>query len=155
MNTNIKNRKTKKGQAALEFMMTYGWALLVLTAMVAGLVYVLPNTRSMTTNKCIFGATIPCLGARLTSDNLTVVLRNGVGITLYNISANITMPKNVVCTVSNTTLRAEEKLTLVCNNTKGSGINVTKDSRIKVMLIYKKLKDGYDQVLTGEMYAKY
>ncbi len=147
----MKIKKTKsRGQAALEFMMTYGWAMLLLTALVAGLVYVMPHPKTVIANKCLFGSSIPCLGSQLSENNLTIVLRNGLGQSIYNVSANMTMPLDEACTVSNTTIRAEERLVITCNDN-----NMTDDSRIRVELRYKKTRDGYDQIIIGELYAKY
>lgn len=39
MAVGTKNRNGKKGQAALEYLMTYGWALLIILAIMAVLVY--------------------------------------------------------------------------------------------------------------------
>ncbi len=145
-------RKKSKGQAALEFMITYGWAMLLLTAMVAGLAYMMPHPKTMVANKCLFGSGVPCLGSQLNENNLTVVLQNGMGQSIYNISANVTMPMNLACNVSNTTLRAEERLTLTCNSSK---MDIKDDARIRIEFKYKKVKDGLDQVIIGELYAKY
>jgi len=149
----MKNKKIiGKGQAALEFMMTYGWAMLLLTALVAGLVYVMPHPKTVIANKCLFGSAIPCLGSQLSSKNLTVVLSNGMGQSIYNISANVTMPIEMACDVSSTTLRAEERLIITCDN---AVMKLTDDARIRIALSYKKVKDGYYQSIIGELYAKY
>jgi uncharacterized protein (UPF0333 family) len=144
-------KKQKKGQAALEFMMTYGWAILALITTVAVFAFIVPHTGDLTTNKCIFGAETPCLGAQLNSRNVTILLQNGLGQTIYNINANMTTPINNNCTVSKTTLKAEEKLTIVCDN---SIVKIKPNSKIRMTVKYKKVKNGYDQIVLGEIYAK-
>jgi len=153
----MRNKKIRsKGQAALEFMMTYGWAMLLLTALVAGLVYVMPHPNTLTANKCVFSPGIPCLGSQLSANNLTVILRNGMEQSVYNISANITMPIEMACNVSSPTLRAEERLVITCDNNKATnGMGLINDARIRISLSYKKVKEGYDQIVIGELYAKY
>ena len=153
MSKKIKRIK-RKGQSALEFLMTYGWAMMMLMAVVGGLLYVvIPHPKSLTTNKCIFGAAMSCMGVQLSHDYLSVTLRNGVGQSVYNISAKVTMPMNLDCSISNSSLRAEEKLAIQCVN---SGVlNLTDDSRINMEIKYRKTRDGYDQVIIGEIYAKY
>jgi hypothetical protein len=148
-------RNARKGQAALEFMLTYGWALLLLTTLIAGLVYIMPHPRSLAANKCIFNSAIPCLGAQLMDQNLTVVLRNGLGQSIYNISAYQTMPKNMICDVSSTTLRSEALLTVTCDNNVAGGMNVSEDTRIRIEFTYQKIKGGFNQIVVGEIYAKY
>jgi len=148
-------RNKNRAQAALEFMMTYGWALLLLTALVGGLVYIMPHPRSLVPNKCIFGSGIPCLGTQLSSNNLTIILRNGLGQSIYNITANASAENQADCIVSNSTARAEERITLTCPNVVAGGLNVTEDTKIQVQLIYKKVSSGYDQLVIGDIYAKY
>jgi len=153
----MKHKRIKsRGQAALEFMMTYGWAMLLLTALVAGLVYVMPHPKTLAANKCLFGSSIPCLGAQLSANNLTIVLRDGMGQSVYNISANVTMPTEMACDLSSTTIRAEERLVITCDNNKTTGgMGIKDDARIRIALSYQKIKDGYNQIIIGELYAKY
>jgi len=153
--TKFKDTK-RRGQAALEFMMTYGWALLLVITLVAGLAYIMPHPKSLTANKCIFGSAIPCLGAQLNSSELTVVLRNGLGQSVYNFSAYETMPTIMMCEVSNSTIRAEERIVIICNNSGPTGMHLNDDSRIRIELTYKKVKNtGYNQSIIGEIYAKF
>ena len=48
----------KKGQAAMEYLMTYGWAILVLVIVLAALYYFLPKTQEM----CLFQQGFECNG---------------------------------------------------------------------------------------------
>jgi hypothetical protein len=119
------------------------------------LVYFMPNFRTITPEKCMFGSAMPCMGARLTDNNLTVVLQNGMAQNIYNISVNSTIPVVIRCAVNSTTLRADQKLMVVCNNSVGSNLGVSADSRIKLKIMYKKSVDGYYQTIDGDIYAKY
>jgi len=148
-----KVQKRSRAQAALEFMMTYGWMLLVLAASIGGLVYFMPSSRSLTTNRCAFEPGISCLGTTFTSDNLTIVVRNSMGQTLYNLSANVSMPVNMACNVSNNMPASDTRITIVCQNT--GMMNLSRDSRISILVKYKKIRDGYDQSMIGDIYAKY
>lgn len=145
----IKNNK--KGQMALEFMATYGWALFAVMIVIAGLAYFIPQKENLTVKKCIFGPTTPCLGTQLSVENLTLVLRNSVGQTIYNVSANMTNPINNDCKVSNTTIRSDENIIIVCDN---SLTKIEPESRIRMSIKYKKVKNGYDQISLGDIYAK-
>ena len=139
---------------ALEFLMTYGWAIMMVMAVVGGLMYVIiPHPKSLTTNKCIFGAAIPCMGVQLSHDFLKVSLRNSMGQSIYNISAKVIVPMNLNCNISNSSLRAEERLNIQCTNT--GQLNLTDDARITMQVTYRKTRDGYDQTVMGEIYAKY
>jgi len=158
MNKSLSKKSKIKAQVALEFIMTYGWALLLVTTLVAGLVYIMPHPKSLAANTCIFGSAVPCLGAQLNSSELTIVLRNGLGQSIYDIRANETMPSIPPwpCQVSNTTIaHAEERIVIICDNSPSGRMNLSDDTRLRVELTYKKVKDGYDQSIIGEIYAKY
>ncbi len=144
-------KQQKKAQASIEFLMTYGWAMLALVAIAGVFIYIAPQTKSITSNKCVFSPATPCLGTELTDTEFKVALRNNLGQTIYDLQANMTYPINNDCTVSLTNLKAEERVTITCDNT------VTKlkpDSKIRMSLTYKKVRNGYDQISLGDIYAK-
>ena len=71
----------KKGQAAMEFLMTYGWAILVVIAAIAALAYfgVLDPARLLP-ERCQFPAGMDCIDkAAITTDTVTIALRNNIG----------------------------------------------------------------------------
>ncbi|MBN2422559.1 hypothetical protein JXB41_04990 [Candidatus Woesearchaeota archaeon] len=73
----------KKAQAAMEFLMTYGWAILVVIAAIAALAYfgVLDPGR-MLPQKCNFAAGTDCVetpSIDATADTVTVALKNSLG----------------------------------------------------------------------------
>ena len=80
----------RKGQAAMEFLMTYGWAILVVIAAIAALAYfgVLDPARLLP-ERCQFPAGMDCIDkASVDSANstVTIALRNnqGFGVTIDN-----------------------------------------------------------------------
>lgn len=70
----------KKAQAAMEFLMTYGWAILVVLAAIGALAYfgVLSPDRFLP-EKCMLDPGIDCTGFKVTPTETTLVLRNGMG----------------------------------------------------------------------------
>jgi|SRR3989344_1183527 len=51
----------KKGQGALEFLMTYGWAFLVILIMIGALAYFgVLNPSKLLPDKCVFGPNVIC-----------------------------------------------------------------------------------------------
>lgn len=147
-------KKITKGQAALEFMMTYGWALVVIAAVIAVLAYYGPNPRSLTTNRCVFSPMLSCLGTTLDDSSLKVVLHNNIGQTVYNITANVTVPINLKCYVSSSgAVSADSNIIIICQNT--NGLSLTADTEIKMNVYYYKSRGGYQQSLGGDVYAKY
>src|SRR3989338_4347425 len=77
----------KKSQAALEFIMTYGWAILVVLVAVGALAYfgVLSPDRFLP-NKCTLQAGIACLDHKATPTQIEVVIQNSLGYDIDEIS---------------------------------------------------------------------
>ena len=73
----------KKSQAALEFIMTYGWAILVVLVAIGALTYfgVLSPDRFLPA-KCTLQSGIACLDHKATSAALSVVMQNSLGFDL-------------------------------------------------------------------------
>ena len=72
---------SRKSQAALEFLMTYGWAILVVLVAIGALAYfgVLSPDRFLP-SKCTLPAGIACTDFKVDAPNtINVVLRNGMG----------------------------------------------------------------------------
>ena len=81
----------KKAQAAMEFLMTYGWAVLVVLSTIGALAYfgVLSPSKYLP-ETCLFSQGISCLDYKVTSSNIEMYLMNGYGqdIDVYNISVD-------------------------------------------------------------------
>ncbi|VVC04447.1 Uncharacterised protein [Candidatus Burarchaeum australiense] len=70
----------KKGQAAMEYLMTYGWAILVIVIVLAALLYLgVFNVGSRTPEQCNFQVGILCTSAKVTTTTTSLTLRNGLG----------------------------------------------------------------------------
>jgi hypothetical protein len=80
----------KKGQAAMEFLMTYGWAILVVLAAIGALAYfgVLSPDRFLP-EKCTLPAGIACLDFRYTGTAVEMAIQNGAGFDMTNISVTV------------------------------------------------------------------
>jgi hypothetical protein len=79
--------KKMRGQAAMEYLMTYGWALIVLTVVI-GVLFSMGvfNPQNYMSEECSFQPSLPCRGTSLTEDGaLTIVLANGLGYDIKNV----------------------------------------------------------------------
>ncbi|MBN1502623.1 hypothetical protein JW930_03695 [Candidatus Woesearchaeota archaeon] len=88
----------KKGQAAMEFLMTYGWAILVVIAAIAALAYfgVLDPSRLLP-EKCEFPPGMDCIDkAAFDIDNseVSIALRNNVGFKIHITDVNSSQTTN-------------------------------------------------------------
>jgi len=79
----------RKGQVAIEFLMTYGWALMIVLITLSSLYFFVINPRSVVSPSCSFSGDLYCLGHKFNGSGLYVELKNNAGIPL-----NIT---NIFC----------------------------------------------------------
>ena len=92
--------RNKKGQSAMEYLMTYGWAILIVI-IVAAVLFSLglfnPGTYTTTTAVGFSGFNVPAGGFQLTSAGiLTVQIVNGAGATIDIDSASATIGTDTV-----------------------------------------------------------
>ncbi|MFH1589625.1 MAG: hypothetical protein ABIB43_03615 [archaeon] len=86
----------KKGQAAMEFLMTYGWAILVVMAAIGALAYFgVLDTAGFLPAKCSFPAGLDCIGeAAINSDatagTIMFVVQNSKGESINVTAGTIT-----------------------------------------------------------------
>ena len=73
----------KKGQAAMEFLMTYGWAILVVLAAIAALAYFgVLSPEKFLPEKCVMPPGFACVTSKIEPTQTTLILSNGKGQTL-------------------------------------------------------------------------
>lgn len=83
----------KKVQAALEFLMSYGWAILIMGVVIAALAYFgVLSPDAFFSDKCILPAGITCLDHKVESYQVILVLKNNKGETMT--INNITVSSN-------------------------------------------------------------
>ena len=79
-----------KAQAAMEFLMTYGWAILVVLAAIGALAYFgVLSPAKLLPEKCILEPGVICVGDKVETNKITLVLSNSVDgrtITINSIS---------------------------------------------------------------------
>jgi len=62
----------KKGQSAMEYLMTYGWAILVIIIVIAVLFYIgVLNPKNITPTSCTFPPGISCMSYKFTASSAT------------------------------------------------------------------------------------
>jgi hypothetical protein len=91
---------TKKGQAAMEFLMTYGWALLVVLIAIAALAFFgLLNPSRFLPERCEIAPGLTCMDFNAKTDkdvsigdaedNITILLNNGIGQVMKGVQIEI------------------------------------------------------------------
>ena len=81
---------SRSGQAAMEFLMTCGWAILVVLVVIGALAYfgvLSPST--LLPEKCTFPVSLSCTDHQVLGTQVTLILQNGAGrdMTITRISA--------------------------------------------------------------------
>jgi len=106
----------KKSQAAMEFLMTYGWAILVVLAAIAALAYFgILSPEKFLPEKCLFETGFTCLSSKIEPTQSTIIFSNGIGRTII-----VTSIKIAGCTTTfNTNMQSGSDSAFVitgCNN---------------------------------------
>jgi uncharacterized protein (UPF0333 family) len=85
----------QKGQAALEFLTTYAWVLLIILIMVGALAYFgILNPSKLFPDRCNFGSELGCMNYKIASNSLQLKLRNNVGNTIIIDAIAVSTKKN-------------------------------------------------------------
>ena len=79
----------RKAQAAMEFLMTYGWAILVVLVAIGALAYfgVLSPDKFLP-SKCTLPSGLACLDHKATDAGVTVVLQNALGYDINSVTVD-------------------------------------------------------------------
>jgi len=87
----------RKGQAAMEFLMTYGWAILVVLAAIGALAYfgVLSPDRFLP-EKCTLPSGMACLDFAASTSNIEVVIQNSGGFDMSSVNVTLTLADTTV-----------------------------------------------------------
>jgi len=107
----------KKAQAAMEFLKTYGWAILVVLAAIGALAYfgVLSPDRFLP-EKCTLPSGIACLDFTGSTTSVSLVIQNSAGFDMSNVTvvANAT-GYTLACTATGDNVLTDgEKDTFTC-----------------------------------------
>ena len=169
-----------KGQAALEFIMTYGWAIMVVMVMIGALAYFgVTNPQSYLPEKCTVSQEFGCVDFTLTqwteesSSNdiddgeCKLTLRNNLGKTV--IIENITFTyKDITTTgvfsfttnpaddVFSTTLGAGKNANVQCNPREWRAFifnGVGQQEKITFEISYRKTDGAFSHKVNGEILA--
>ncbi len=160
----------KKGQAALEFLTTYGWAFLVILVMISALAYfgVLDPSRFVS-DRCIMGSPLTCDANQfiLRADNASFSARNGLsdGVVFMNFTYSTSINQNVQCTnfnasdIGNWTINPNSQRTFTCafeSADKEHLENAGGKERVQFIITHRNVQDTAEQfvkTLEGEIYS--
>ena len=148
----------RKGQAALEFLTTYGWAFLVILIMVGTLAYFgILRPSKILPDRCNIGPEFECVDYQISgADTLRLRLKNAVGetVAVQSISLGSESTIQYTCTLSPTTPlptswktgNVTDFLWTTCNSV---AAGFARGEKAKVLMSVR-----YYSVTSGSNYAK-
>jgi len=151
-----------RGQAAVEFLITYGWAIMAAMIVIGALAYFgMTNPAASLPDKCTFSNGFDCKDYQINSTALKVMIINTGGETVYgtgpNSTINVSLTDNMQqCNITGgnpTLLDPDVQMEVVCNNVPGAPYNVKEKAKVKITIIYARNPTGYSQTALGEIYA--
>jgi hypothetical protein len=144
----------KKSQVALEFLMTYGWAILIVMVALGSLAYFgVLNPSRVLPERCIFGNGLTCQDSLLTSDAANISLLNGMGQSIYGVAVE---PDGFIgeCEPNTTAIDMGPDTTLQVNCTISSpSLTTGQKGKVKFKVTFQKVSGGFNQVSLGEVYS--
>ncbi len=159
----------KRGQAALEFLMTYAWAILVVIIIIGALAYFgVLNPDTLVPDKCTFATGLACQDFSYTYTgtgasavgNITLVLTNGLGktiqVTELSFSSEQLAPGS--CSMTYSPAVVIENGNSESLNVTGSGcapLDTGRKIRVKGLLTYQFTNTGaLPHRIEGEIFTK-
>lgn len=154
----------KRGQAALEFLTTYGWAFLVILVVIGALAYFgVLNPSKFVPERCTTGQELTCKDyiAQRNSDTDTDVmfwLQNNLGDSIIITDVAISSPTVdgvgdcITDTAFNLSLGPSEASDVNCTFTQQFP-NAGNKATFEFEVTYRELGGKYDHVVNGEIYA--
>ena len=159
-------KKRGKSQAALEFLTTYGWALMIIIIMIGVLAYFgVLNPSKLLPSRCIFGPEFPCLNYQISATGGTFKLRlkNGLAepVTLDSISLSTEGAVSYTgCTPSGfsipfTSWKAGNATDFTWTGCTGGGLVAGDKGKVLINIRYYPVSSGstYTNEVKGEVFS--
>jgi uncharacterized protein (UPF0333 family) len=154
----------KKGQAALEFLTTYGWAFMVILVMIGALAYFgVLSPKNLVPDSCIAGAGFNCRDFQVGDSTVKLSITNSLGSQIYvshlvvqlnGVNANACTINTVAMTPTNNVTVADganiaiDGCTFVARPTVGSKV------KLSYSFDYQTAEGVYSHPMTGTVTAK-
>jgi len=146
----------RRGQAALEFLTTYGWAFLIILVMIGTISYFgILNPAKLLPSRCMTGSELNCGDYRIRSDGtVELQLTQSMGKTIYLESFNCTWEgteDNIDMTPQ--TWPPRDTVTFACAVGIPAGLEGEK-TKVYFDIVYRKSVTGFLHTVSGELYTE-
>ena len=150
----------RRGQAALEFLSTYGFAFLLILVMIGALSYFgVLNPKGLVPDRCVAPAEFSCADYRVQTNagagSMTIVLINNLGGSFTPAGLVISVPALALtpggCTILPNPVPAGQQVTITCA-TLGAGAALPVGEKVKVQYSFSYTLPGkFAKSTTGEI----
>jgi hypothetical protein len=146
----------RRAQSALEFLMTYGWAILIILVAIAALTYfgVLSPSRLLP-SRCTFSPEVSCEEFKITSPSTVAFkFRNNLGFAAdFTATTNSTEGFGTCIPAGQPFSVGAGKIQEATCDLAPGGIPSGEKIKVQVYMTYKKLGGSYDTPIQGEIYT--
>ncbi len=154
-------RLVRRGQAALEFLTTYGWAFLVILVMIGALAYFgILSPDKFLPERCTFPTELPCRDSQVVASTniVSFYVANNLGekVTALNFTAlHLDSSTTVVCAPSGTggAIEASAMREFTCTFAANT-FNAKTKTKLIIDGNYTTVNGKYLKSVSGEIYAK-
>ena len=137
----------KRGQAAMEFLMTYGWAILAAVVAIGVLAYFgVFSPGKLAPDRCYVSSPFGCEDYTVTTSGVQMILRNGVGETVTISNVSITNCGSIT-PFSNVTDGSTTTANVTCSSSLSSGGKF----RGNIEITYQKSGGTFDHKSSGDI----
>ncbi len=139
----------RKGQAAMEFLITYGWAILAAIVAIGVLAYFLSSPGRFTSNSCVVASPWNCNAGNVdqVANNVRLELRNGGGET-FDVQSTVVSNCGNYSVVTSVPADNLTSITITpCLPALTAGTTFRGD----ITITYRKSGSGLDQTATGRI----
>jgi len=149
----------RKAQAAMEFLMTYGWAILVVLIVIGALAYFgVLDPSKLLPEKCVFPTGLHCDDYFVTTTAINLTIQNGIGkdIEILDIRVNETS-KALLANCGNfledgnLSNGQTGTFNLGCGS---SGLRSGSKYKFDVELKYKYIGSTFEHTMEGDMFVR-
>jgi len=139
----------KKAQAAMEFLMTYGWAILVVLAAIGALAYFgVLSPGEFLPEQCVLISGLSCLDFTIDTDTTTIFVSNSLGTDMALTSVTI---GNCTSAFSNTIKNGDTYTITLTGCSNGAIGNKFKED---ITIAYTNQNSGFAKTATGKLTGK-
>lgn len=152
--------RNKRGQAALEFLTTYGWAFMIILVMIGALAYFnVLNPSGLVSDSCLLPSGFSCIDSEATEAAVNFYFVNGIGQGIEFVAANgggifvsTEGGGEETCALDDTTPADGQEVSVTCSAPGGMGSAGDK-AKIAVRIAYEKSNGHFLQEVTGSITA--